>query len=224
MNTNNVTESKAFTTAFNHHMTEINVCLPGEIIKILDNKKRKITVKPEIKREFLNGQIIDTPIIENVPLKYTGSSKAILHFPIEVGDKVIIVFSQRSLDNWLSKGELTTPGDRRTFDISDAFAIPGLQAFDKNHNLIEDNNDTFLVYNGKKIKLIKDGNIQLDAGTNKITINNAIEDLASLMNDLLSEIIAIQTVGSPPQHVLAPASIVNFTLIQTRIALLLEES
>ena len=205
--TSNVSFPEMIKIAIEHYTADMNVCLPGKIVKILDFEKRKISVQPEIKKVYLDNTELEPPIIENVPLKFTGSSKAILHFPIEVGDSVLILFSQRSIDNWLSKGSLTTPGDRRKFDISDAFAIPGIISFKKAHTLIK-NEDT----------------VTLSTGTKKLTVNNAVEDLAKLMDDLLQEIINIQTVGSPPQHVLAPASIANLTVIKTRIALLLEES
>lgn len=213
-NTNNVSFPEAIKTAIQTLISDVNVCLPGRITKIIDLKKRKISVQPEIKRVFLDGDELEPPIIENVPLKYTGSSDAILHFPINIGDKVIIIFSQRSLDNWLTSGKVTTPGIRRFFDLSDAIAIPGLQSF-KNHSLIENNNDVVL--------RTKDRDVQIDTTTKKITINNNIEDLAKLMSDLLDEIIAIQTVGSPPQHFLSPTSIANFTVIKTRMSQLLKE-
>jgi len=207
-NSNEVTMPEAIRTAVSSLMSEVNICLPGKIIKVIDYQKRKITVQPQIKKVFLDGEELEPPIIENVPLHYTGTSKAILHFPIEVGDPVIMIFSQRSLDNWLTSGKMSTPGHRRFFDLSDAIAIPGLMPFNVDHSLIKNNNTVTLSA----------------SGATKFTVNNAVEDLASLFSDLLDKIIAIQTIGSPVQHVLAPASIVDLTLIKTRIALLLEES
>jgi len=215
MTTSNVTFPEAIKTAIQNFISDVNVCLPGKIIKIQDAKKRKISVQPEIKRVYLDNTELEPPIIENVPLKYTGSSKAILHYPIEIGDKVILIFSQRSLDNWLSDDKLTTPGNRRMFNITDAIAIPGIQSFKEDHPLIENDNEFVLRSSGY--------NFHIDITDKKFKITNDVENLATLMKDLLDEIISIQTVGSPPQHVLSPTSITNFTTIKTRIALLLEE-
>lgn len=223
--TNNVSFPNAIRTAIAHYMSHnLNVCLPAQIVRVIDFKKRKISVLPEIKREFLDGDTLEPSVIENVPLLFTGSSEAVLKFPIKVGDKVILVFSHRSLDNWLTKGERTTPGSRRKFDISDAFAIPAVQAFNSDHIHIDNNEDTELIFDGKKIKLIKDGSLQIDTTTNKVVINNAVEDLAKLIDDLLAEIIAIKTIGSPTNHVLDPTTIANFTAIKTRFTSLLKES
>ena len=48
----------------------------------------------------------------------------------------------------------------------------------------------------------------------KIVIGNQVQQLKTLFNSLLDEIIAIKTVGSPPQHNLSPDSIANFTQIK----------
>lgn len=201
----NVSFPEMIKIALEHFLSDVNVCLPGKIIKVIDHKKRKISVQPQIKRVYLNNEELEPPIIENVPLMFYGSSKAIWHFPIEVGDHVIVIFSQRSLDNWLSSGRLSTPGERRFFDLSDAIAIPTIQSFKSNHSQIDNADSVYLSV----------------SGNTKLNLTNGIEDLAQLFSDLLDEIIAIQTVGSPPQHVLSPTSITNFTTIKTRISQLL---
>lgn len=42
---------------------------------------------------------------------------------MKAGDGVLLVFSQRSIENWLD-GSKGSPDDPRMFDLSDAFAIP----------------------------------------------------------------------------------------------------
>jgi hypothetical protein len=224
INSNDVSFAEAFRIALNNFISEINICLPGKIVKVLDFKKRKISVQPEIKKVFLDGVQLDPPIIENVPLLYYGMSEGILNFPIKSEDKVLILFSQRSLDNWLSKGSLTTPGTNRKFDMSDAIAVPCLQPFNSSHSLIDNNQNTELIFDNKKIKFIKGGVLQIDTAENKITINNSVEDLAQLISDLIDTIINIVTVGSPPTHTLDPATIAAFNVIKTRFSNLLEVS
>ena len=223
-NSNDVSFPEAIRIAITNFISEINICLPGRIVEVLDYKKRQISVQPEIKKVYLDGEELDPPIIENVPLSYFGMSEAILNFPIKSGDKVIIIFSQRSLDNWLSKGTLTIPGSKRKFDISDAIAIPCLQAFNSNHSLIDNNNNTELIFDGKKIKFIKDSVLQIDTTGNKITINNTAEDLATLVGDLIDTIINLVTVGSPATQTLDPATIVFLQTMKTRFSNLLKAS
>lgn len=56
-------------------------------------------------------------------------------FPINVGDTVMCVFSQRSMDNFkIGNGQPTVPNDYRKFSDQDAVAIPGLFSFAKSVN------------------------------------------------------------------------------------------
>lgn len=222
--TNNVSFPESIRMAVNNVLNEANTCLPGRIVKVLDYKKRKISVQPEIKREFLDGEVLTPPIIENVPLAFYGSTDAILKIPIKIDDKVILLFSQRSMDRWLDEGELTTPGYKRKYNLTDCIAVPCIQSFKSDHPLIDNNDDTELIFNDSKIIIKPDGDIQVDSNSGKVIINNAVEDLAKLMEDLLDEIIGLVTVGSPSTHNLNPASIANFTAIKVRLGNLLKES
>ncbi len=221
-NSTDVSFPEAIRIAITNFISEIHVCLPGRIVKVLDFKKRKISVQPEIKKVYLDGEELDPPIIENVTLSYLGTSKGLLRFPIEINDKVTIVFSERSLDNWLSKGELTTPGVNRKFDMSDAIAIPCLQTFNADHPLIDNENDTELIFDNKKIQFINDGILKIDTGGNKFAVKNTSEDLAQLISDLIDAVIAIVTIGSPSSHVLDPATKTALTVLKTRFSTLLE--
>lgn len=222
--TANVSFPEAIKTAIESFLEDVNICLPGRITEVNDFKRRKVSVVSDLKRVFNDGDTLDPPIITNVTLQYSGSDDAILKFPIKVGQKVLLIFSQRSLDNWLQKGALTTPGSNRMFDLSDCFAIPCLQTFESDHSLIENNEDTELIYNGKKIKLIKNGALQIDTSTNKVIINNAVEDFAKLMSDFISDLISLKTIGSPSNHTLDPTTIAALQALQVRFSNLLEES
>jgi hypothetical protein len=57
----------------------------------------------------------------------------------------------------------------------------------------------------------------------KIGAKNASEQLAKLMDDLITEIKSIQTFGSPTNHALMPTNITNLTTIATRFKSLFKE-
>ena len=214
-NSNSTYFPEAIRIAIQSQMVNLNVCLPGRIVRIIDNKKMKISVQPEIKRVFLDGDELEPPIIDNVPLHFYGSSKSLFSVPIEVDDKVTLIFSQRSLDNWLTAGKLSTPGHRRFFDMSDAIAIPGIQAFNENHALAGNNDKILLTSN--------DYDIEIDSKSKKLTLKNTVEDLAKIMDDFLDNLIQLQTIGSPVQHTLSPVSIADLTAIKIRLTNLLKK-
>ena len=121
----------------------------------------------------------------------------------------------------------------------DNIAIVGTSDTDSNKPAISEEGDVSIHRDSEKYVLLDadtveikydDTTIELNSSgvvidmDGKLTINNAVEDLAEIMSDLLDKIIAIQTVGSPPQHILWPQSITDLTAIKVRLASLLEAS
>lgn len=141
----------AIQNTFEALIAQLNTCLPGEIVTY-DYKKKKASVKPLIKRLFLNGETLDLPVIHAVPVVFPGTASLGIHFPLKKGDPVLLVFSQRSLDKWLQSGEDVNPGDSRKFDLSDAVAFPGLTSFNKG-SIADNNEDIFIKTDGRKVKI-----------------------------------------------------------------------
>ncbi len=99
-----------------------------------------------------------------------------------------------------------------------ALGIPALK------NRIYFKKDGSIVTQNEKgsITLDADGNIKQLSTTGKLGFKNDIDDLATVLTDLITEITAIITVGSPTTQALSPASIINFTAINARLATILE--
>lgn len=152
---------------------ELHTCLPGKITKIIDYKKKKVSVKPLVKRSYVDGTILELPIIDNVPVVYPEIGEALLKFPLIVGTKVLLVFAERSLDNWLSSGNDSLPGHAIKFSITDAIAIIGLNDFSSANDLITDNTSFEMIYKGAKITIKDDGTMILDNGDCTIEMNSS---------------------------------------------------
>lgn len=94
-----------------------------------------VNVQPAINEMYSSGEVEEFPEILSVPLIMPGSKKALVSFPVEVGDTVMLMFSQRSMDNFkLGNGRPTQPNDSRKHDMQDAVAIPGLFTFGNSAN------------------------------------------------------------------------------------------
>ena len=105
-------------------LLEINTCMPG-IIKGYDPATRTATVQPAIKRTTVEGEIVSRPLLEEVPVVFPYAGSQGITFPLNDGDPCLLIFSQRSIDDWVTlklEGEVT---DTRLHDINDAFCIPG---------------------------------------------------------------------------------------------------
>lgn len=108
---------------FDAYMNNINTAIPG-LIEKYDSATQRADIKPSIKKRIGN-EVISYPIITNVPVQFMGSGNAAFIFPLAKGDRCLLIFSQESLENYLSSPDREVePGDTRRFSIADAICIP----------------------------------------------------------------------------------------------------
>lgn len=107
------------------NLTDVYTTIPG-IVEAYDG--RVVTARPAIDKMLANGQVLSPPKIVDVPVYWmTGDGgSALISVPLKPGDNVVLHFSMRSLDNWLS-GANQAPDDPRQFDMTDAFCTPVLR-------------------------------------------------------------------------------------------------
>ena len=115
----------ALAEIFDSLMRDIHTCMPG-IVTAFDRDTQTATVQPCLQRKFKGMEPQNLTPFENVPIVYPGSGDLWLVFDIEVGSYVLLVFSERAIATWMEKGDVVDPEMRRTFNLSDAIAIPGL--------------------------------------------------------------------------------------------------
>lgn len=163
-----------------NYMSNINTCLPATI-ETYDPATKKASVKPLLKRT-LNGQEIDTPVIENVPVIFPCTATAVVSLPINTGDGCLIVFSQRSIDDWLSKGGNIAPTDPRLFDLSDAIAIPGLFNF----------KDSGRTITGENVEIYNDnGKVEIQGTDDNAVRYSKLEEAYNELNDKYNNIVTM---------------------------------
>lgn len=57
-----------------------------------------------------------------------------------------------------------------------------------------------------------------------VSISNTTGDLTTVLNDLIDELIAFKTFGSPTSHATDPSTIANLNLIKTALGQILQEA
>ena len=165
--------------AINNRLTDVNICMPGEIVSY-DYTQQRAKVQPALNQKYNNGEVINLPIIHNVPVIHPASGGASITFPVNTGDNVMLVFSQKSLEEWLSSGEQVTPDDPRQNDLTDAIAILGLRSFSE-PSPAGNNTDLLVKYDGSEIALKPNGEVNVKAtevnilGTNEVILNSNTE-------------------------------------------------
>lgn len=142
-------------------MGEIHTAIPAQIEKY-DSTSQKAEVLPLLHKKYKDGTDVEYPKIVNVPVVMPRTASAGIFLPVEKGDTVLLIFSERSLDDWLVKGgSVSTPADRH-FDLSDAIAIIGLFPFNKTNTASGD--DIEVIYGDSSLAIRKNGDIEITDG------------------------------------------------------------
>lgn len=155
--------------------------LPAEVREIKNlESEQTVDVKPLIRKLYRDGFTLETPIILDVPVVFPSGGGGMLSFPIQKGDQVLLIFSMRSIDEWLNgSGDEVTPNTMRQFNISDAIAIPCI--FNKVNSQSPNPDDVELKFKTAKLKFQQDDKIAL--GANGVEILQTISDLLQALID-----------------------------------------
>lgn len=107
---------------------ELNTCIPG-VIKAYDARTKRAKVLPAIKQKMIKeneeNTYIDHPILVDIPIIFPSAGGYTITMPIQSGDSVLLVFSQRGIANFKQAFNETIPTDQSLLSIYDAIAIPG---------------------------------------------------------------------------------------------------
>ena len=201
-----------------YQLNIIHTSFPGIIISY-DFTTQKAAIQPALNKKYTDGVVKPMPILNNVPVIFPRSGGASLSFPVNPGDTVLVVCSERSLDNWLNTGGQVTPEDPRKFSLSDAMAIPGLYPFSE-VSPAPNNTDVVLQYQGSEIRINANGDVQIITSS-KVAIGNEIVELLQTISSTLSDIAAITTTVIVPSTPFTGAFGINnaaaFTALKAQI-------
>lgn len=144
---------------------DLHTALPCRV-ESYDAAKQMVSVQPQIKKAFFDEtderQVERLPVITGVPVQFPQGGGYRITFPIAVGDTGLVLFSEASLDVWLSQGGEVDPLDDRRFHLSDGIFLPGVRSF---ANALTDAHST-------KMTLGKEGGLQLFIDGSKIQIGS----------------------------------------------------
>ena len=166
---------------FDFKMSGMFVCMVAEVLNTGKLEQCRIDVKPIVNHEYKDSTVVKYPTILSVPVQFPSSSTSALTFPINQGDNVLLVFSQKGLDVFKSGATSAhDPIDMRSFDKRDAIAIPCVNPFSKSINnpdtrtLTHNVNDMVMTHNiGKdnecEVRLTSGGEVKVTGVHTKIS-------------------------------------------------------
>lgn len=135
--------------------------LPCEVVSY-DPDAVTLEVKPLIKVPVRapdgNIEMLEIPILQDVPVMFPCAGGFTITHPINVGDECLVSFSSRNIDLWWQSGGVQNPFDTRHHDLSDGFAFfrPQSQA-NKISNISTDSLEIRSDDNATKIQIAPDG-------------------------------------------------------------------
>lgn len=165
--------SELLRSRVNGALEEVHTALPVRV-ESYDASTQKVSVQPVIKKAFVDEegerQVERLPVITGVPVQFPSGGGYRITFPITAGDTGLLVFSEASLDVWLSEGGEVDPLDDRRFDLSDGVFLPGVRSFktpitdaSSDHMTLGAEGGLQIHIDGSSISLGTDNGAQLEA-------------------------------------------------------------
>ena len=168
-------------------LKEINTAIPANVIEYVPTKKRAL-VQPAINILLTDGSERRRPPIVDVPFLWPSTGGYVVHAPVAKGDPVMLIISQRGMTRFKENFQLSScADDPGILSMRDAVAIPGFgdiqisdpqpdaltcQSEDGRQYISINKNGNIRAISTQKI-YIEAPNIELRAGSSRITMNNS---------------------------------------------------
>jgi len=132
-----ISEEEKVDVDFWRNAMKLNTCIPA-IVDTFDATTQRVSAVPAIMAKVVKPdgtvEYIQCPKITNIPLALSKGNGLLITYPIKQGEDCTLIFSQRSIDNFLLEGGIQRPFDTdapitttlRCMDMSDAMCFPGV--------------------------------------------------------------------------------------------------
>lgn len=193
-------------------LSGIHTSMPGTIVEY-DANQQMATIEPGLMRKFKSQEEpVKYPLIHNVPVIVPTFGNAGLRPPKSsfLDSPALLLFSERSIEDFLDKGKASLPTSYRKFSLSDAVAICGIAT--KTQSIASNAADDSLeVFHGKAfIEITKDGRFKI-----KNEKSDLIKDILSVLVDTLLSSKVITSDGDKP---FSPETITKFKSLSAKLS------
>ena len=188
--------SEAITSA----LIDVHVALPGKV-QSYNAAEQTAVIELQVKRVLPTDSLTTPfvtetlPVLENVPVSFPRTNKFFMSFPIQAGDTGQVIFHEMSLDQWRSKGVVTSPGDIGRHTLTGGVFFPGLSP---NAEALTDPVGSDMVMGeigGNQIRVKLGGAVEVTSGGGA-TADDFVA-MAAKVKDALDALVAVFTEGTP---------------------------
>ena len=195
MSNANPTLQELIKLAIEARITDVHVALPA-IVQKYDPKKQVVDVQPALKKKYSDGTVTNLPLISNVPVQFPRSGKGYLHIPLKKNDYVLLIFCERSIDNFMLKGGVVDPEDFRKHHLADAVALAGF--WPQGSDIAGEEDKVDLANGDALVRLAEDGKTSVGkkGGTPEepvvlgLVLKQYLEDLHTKLSEIMDTLIA----------------------------------
>lgn len=234
VNVNGTIDENTILTLLQQKIFSTLNCIRIGVIQKFD-KTTQTAIIQMVDKVQLNNEIVNQPLLLDVPCVFLGNSMSYLTIPVQTGDNCLLFVNDRDIENWYITNTLNVPATKRKHNISDCFALVGIRnSINQLTNF--DNENINLTFNsnlklGENISnttnndfVVNANNINLNAGAGLIQIANTAQSLFTILNTLLITLLSLKTGATPatPTFVIDTASVEALTTIQQQLAQLLK--
>jgi hypothetical protein len=171
-----------------HHLATIQSFNPVNQTASASINYTKTFFKLSSNMQTYESYQISYPLMIDMPVIILGGGGANLTFPISSGDQCLILFNDRSIDNWYQSGQVGPLNMPRLHSFSDGIVLVGLR------NTITSiaNYDTInaKIFNGTSgLKIAPSG---------QLTLYNETTTLNTILQNIMTQLEALATAVSEP--------------------------
>ncbi len=152
--------------------------------------------------KVVRAKYLDYPVLTDCPVVFLGGGDGFLTFPVEEGDECLLIFNDRSLNNWFEGNQGAPLDSGRLHSLSDGIILCGIRSkpkaipdFDMERARLQKGTATVAV--GKEDKVLVE-NESLNLKTVLTNLTSQLSDLTGKLTDLSTAISTLSMTGVTP--------------------------
>ena len=198
--------------------SSLKCAVPG-IIQNFNSSRQTAEIKIAL-QATVGTAVQNYPLLVDCPCVILGGGGGVLTFPIQQGDTCLVLFCDRSIDNWFSTGNVAPPDQQRAHSLADGIALVGIHSLANSVGSYSTDGAEFRL-GGGKVRITATGEVILtSAGGATIDMNtmvgfgNATSSLKTILDALMTTLTNwVNTDSTTPN----PATVAAIALIKLQI-------
>jgi hypothetical protein len=195
-------EAEVISDAMESALIDVHTALPGKVVSYSATTQRadiELQVKRALPKDDGTYTTEALPVLKSVPVAFMRGGGQILSLPLAVGNFGLVVFSEMSLDQWLTKGTVTSPGDIGRHTLTGGVFYPGLSPV-TDPVVANITNDGVMGPEGAAKAQIRTKGATVEIVTTPSLTADDFVAMAGKVQTALDAIIDIFTAGTPTPH------------------------